>query len=743
MTHSTNHFQTTILIVDDLPDNLRVLQAAISDYGFKVRCAKSGSMALTAAQADLPALVLLDINMPDMDGYEVCRSLKANEKTREVPVIFLSAIDDAFDKVKAFEVGGADYITKPFQVEEVLIRIQNQLELLVAKREIIYLNADLEKRVKERTTLLNEEIEERKQIEVKLQGSEKRLESILNSLEEVVWSIALPPILPLPSTTFTPKLLYINRSAEKVFGRSIAEFFKDSQLWLEATHPEDRQEVEQAVPHLLDTGSISLNYRIVRPDGEIRWISDRRQIIYDDLGNASRIDGVISDITNQKLAEERLRHDALHDSLTGLPNRTLFMERVEQALKRSKRHPENWFAVLFIDLDRFKLINDSFGHGVGDELLIEVAALIEGLLRSTDTVARLGGDEFTILLDDLQDKADVELLTDRILKKLTSPLSLGEYTIFMSASIGVVLSSKGYQKGEDLLRDADIAMYRAKSKGKGCYSIFDVEMYEQTLNLLQMHTDLQLASERQEFLLHYQPIVSLQTGQIMGLEALIRWQHPVRGLISPADFIPAAEETGLIIQIGEWVLQEACQQMQIWQTQFPEISSLKMSINLASKQFQEQHFIETLDRILSSTGVEASSLELEITESVLMDQGEATLHLLSQLKSRRISLSIDDFGTGYSSLGYLRRFPINRLKVDRSFVSHMNIVGENCEIVRTIINLAHTLGMDVVAEGVETVEQRDLLQLLGCEFAQGYLFYKPLNAQEAMIELSKIYAVVG
>jgi diguanylate cyclase (GGDEF)-like protein/PAS domain S-box-containing protein len=743
MTHSTNHFQTTILIVDDLPDNLRVLQAAISDYGFKVRCAKSGSMALTAAQADLPALVLLDINMPDMDGYEVCRSLKANEKTREVPVIFLSAIDDAFDKVKAFEVGGADYITKPFQVEEVLIRIQNQLELLVAKREIIYLNADLEKRVKERTTLLNEEIEERKQIEVKLQGSEKRLESILNSLEEVVWSIALPPILPLPSTTFTPKLFYINRSAEKVFGRSIAEFFENSQLWLEATHPEDRQEVEQAVPHLLDTGSISLNYRIVRPDGEIRWISDRRQIIYDDLGNASRIDGVISDITNQKLAEERLRYDALHDSLTGLPNRTLFMERVEQALKRSKRHPENWFAVLFIDLDRFKLINDSFGHGVGDELLIEVAALIEGLLRSTDTVARLGGDEFTILLDDLQDKADVELLTDRILKKLTSPLSLGEYTIFMSASIGVVLSSKGYQKGEDLLRDADIAMYRAKSKGKGCYSIFDVEMYEQTLNLLQMHTDLQLASERQEFLLHYQPIVSLQTGQIMGLEALIRWQHPVRGLISPADFIPAAEETGLIIQIGEWVLQEACQQMQIWQTQFPEISSLKMSINLASKQFQEQHFIETLDRILSSTGVEASSLELEITESVLMDQGEATLHLLSQLKSRRISLSIDDFGTGYSSLGYLRRFPINRLKVDRSFVSHMNIVGENCEIVRTIINLAHTLGMDVVAEGVETVEQRDLLQLLGCEFAQGYLFYKPLNAQEAMIELSKIYAVVG
>ncbi|MGB8702778.1 MAG: GGDEF domain-containing phosphodiesterase, partial [Thermosynechococcaceae cyanobacterium] len=340
-------------------------------------------------------------------------------------------------------------------------------------------------------------------------------------------------------------------------------------------------------------------------------------------------------------------------------------------------------------------------------------------------------------LEDIQGIADVKFLVDRLLKKLTSPMKLGEQTVFVSASIGVVLSSKGYQQAEDLLRDADIAMYRAKNQGKSCYAIFDIEMYEQTLNLLQMQIDLRLALDRQEFILHYQPIVCLQTRQIVGLEALIRWRHPERGLISPSEFIPVAEETGLIIPIGEWVLWEACKQMSIWQTQFPGISSLKMSINLASKQLKEPSFIATLDQILVNTGLECSCLQLEITESMLID-GETTINVFSQLQSRNISLSIDDFGTGYSSLAYLRRFPINRLKIDRSFVKCMNIDNENFEIVRTIITLAHTLGMDVVAEGVETAVQIDLLKSLECELAQGYLFFKPLNAQSTMVELSKI-----
>lgn len=739
MTDSNHYDYPTILIVDDLPDNLRLLQSTISDRGFKVRCAKSGAVALASALADLPDLVLLDINMPEMDGYEVCKRLKSCKETQNIPVIFLSAIDDIFDKVKAFQVGGVDYITKPFQVEEVLIRLNHQLELVAAKKEIHLLNTELEQKVQQRTILLNQEIIERKQIEVQLKASEQRLDSILNALEEVVWSCALPDNFSGSFSPFSGEFLYVNQSAEKVFCRPVSDFYENPYVWLDVTHPEDRHQLEQTLLSFFRQGHLSLKYRIVCPSGEIRWINDRRQLIYDDAGTAIRIDGIISDITIQKLAEEQLRHDALHDALTGLPNRTLFMERVEHALKRSKRNPDHWFAVLFIDLDHFKLINDSLGHVVGDQLLIEIAAMIEDFLRSTDTVARLGGDEFTILLEDLKGIADVKLLADRLLKKLTALHRVGEHSIFISASIGVVLSSKGYQQSEDLLRDADIAMYRAKAMGKGCYVIFEIEMYEQTLNLLQMQIDLRLALDRKEFILHYQPIICLKTEQIIGFESLIRWHHPERGLISPADFIPVAEESGLIVPIGRWVLKEACQQMYSWQQQFPEISDFKISVNLASKQFQEKQFITTLDQILSEVGLASSSLELEITESVLMDQGETTLNLLSQLKSRQISLSIDDFGTGYSSLGYLRRFPINRLKIDRSFVNQMTMDSENFEIVRIIISLAHTLGMDVVAEGVETTEQHNLLKSLECNFAQGYLFCRPLDAQAATTQLSKLY----
>lgn len=736
MSHSVAPIRYTILLVDDLPDNLRILQSTIGDQGYKVRCAKSGSIALSSVQSDPPDLILLDVNMPDMDGYEVCRRLKEDRRTRDVPVIFLSAINDVFDKVKAFEVGGADYITKPFQIEEVLIRLRYQLELSAAKQEVRRLNEQLELRVQQRTALLNQEITERKKIEEQLQCSEQRLESILGSLEEGVWSIALPSVLP-SSLPFASTLLYVNSSVEKVFGQSIKAFFDSSNLWLDLVHPDDRLQIEQSLPHLLETGCWSHRYRIVRPDAEVRWICDRRQLIYNDRKEAVRIDGVISDITNQKIAEDRLRHDVLHDALTGLPNRTLFMERVEQALKRNKRYPDCWFAVLFIDLDRFKLINDSLGHAVGDSVLVEVARLIKNFLRDTDTVARLSGDEFTVLLQDMQGLADVKLLTERLLKQLNSPLKIEGRTIFLSASIGVVISSQGYHKSEELLRDADIAMYRAKGMGKACYAIFDFEMYEQTLNLLQMQTDLRLALDRQEFLLYYQPIVCLQTNRIRGMEALVRWQHPQKGLINPGHFIPIAEETGLIVPIGQWILQEACRQMRRWQQEFPELSALKMSVNLASNQLQDPHFLTTLDRILVETGLDPKMLQLEITESMLMDRSEKTLELLSELKSRQISLSIDDFGTGYSSLGYLQRFPINRLKVDRSFVAQMNVNPENFAIVRTVVTLAHTLGMDVVAEGVETVEQCDLLRSLGCRLGQGYLFCQPVTAENATLQLEQ------
>jgi diguanylate cyclase (GGDEF)-like protein len=458
-------------------------------------------------------------------------------------------------------------------------------------------------------------------------------------------------------------------------------------------------------------------------------LSDRSHVVKNEKGETIRLDGIIYDITERKLAQEKLIHDALHDSLTGLPNRILFMERVEQALKHSKRRSYYLFAVLFIDLDRFKTINDSLGHSSGDELLIEIAGLLQGCLRATDTVARLGGDEFTVLLEDFNDIDDVIRITERIQTKLSLPFDLGGHTIFTSASIGIVISSRQYQQGAELLRDADIAMYRAKELGKARYAIFDREMYERTIKLSRLERDLRLALQNKEFYLHYQPIICLKTGKLAGFEALIRWQHPEQGFISPVDFIPIAEDTGAIVQIGEWVLYEACRQLRSWQIQFPHTHSLKMSVNLAIQQIKQSSLLEILNRILLETGLNGNSLKLEITESMLMDDGEATIELLSQIREKKIQLSIDDFGKGYSSLSYLHRFPINTIKIDRSFVSNMNSDEENFEIVKTIATLAHTLGMDVVAEGVETEAQMNHLKTLGCEYGQGYLFSKPLNAE--------------
>jgi diguanylate cyclase (GGDEF)-like protein/PAS domain S-box-containing protein len=736
--HQNDIRKPLVLVVDDVPDNLRILSATLTEQGYQVRCAKSGSMALMAVQTDLPDLILLDVKMPDMDGYEVCQKLKASSAIADIPVIFLSALDELGNKVRGFEVGGVDYITKPFKVEEVLARIGNQLALQAAKAEIRALNAELEQRVKQRTAelaaanqKLQREILERQKAEKRLQASEERLESILNSLQEMVWCVS--------TTTFEP--LYINPAAERIYGRPLWEFYENPNLWLEAAHPEDRRKLENGYQIVLEQGSFESEYRILRPDGEVRWIYDRCQVIYDEEEVPIRIDGIIEDITERKRTEAQLIHDALHDTLTGLPNRTLFMERVEAALKQAKRRKDYLFAVLFIDLDRFKIINDSLGHGIGDRLLVAIARILEGCLRETDTVARLGGDEFTILLEGLADISDATIIADRIQQKLLAPLHLDGHSVFTSASIGLVLSSPNYEKGADLLRDADIAMYRAKEQGKAQYTLFDKEMYTQTLNLLRLENDLRLALERQEFFLHYQPIVSLKTGKITGFEALLRWQHPQRELVSPSEFIPLAEDTGLIIPIGEWVLCEACRQLSLWSSKFPQSSSFTVSVNLASKQIKEQNLLEKIDWILAQTGLDGSKLRLEITESMLIENTEKTLDLLAKLRERKIHLSIDDFGQGYSSLSYLPRFPIDFLKIDRAFISKMTSDPENLEIVRTIISLAHTLGIEVIAEGVETDEQTNKLKTLNCEFAQGYFFSKPLDSLtvELILEINPQY----
>ena len=442
---------------------------------------------------------------------------------------------------------------------------------------------------------------------------------------------------------------------------------------------------------------------------------------------------IARNITALKLAEAQLIHDAFHDVLTGLPNRALFMERLERALMQTKRRANYRFAVLFLDLDRFKVVNDSLGHMIGDQLLTALARRLENCLRSGDTVARLGGDEFTILLDDLNNINDVTGVVERIHEALTSAFKLSGYEVFTTVSIGIALNNGNYNRPEELLRDADIAMYRAKALGKARHEIFDSTMYTQVTKLLELEMDLRRAVERQEFQIHYQPIVLLETDKIIGFEALVRWQHPQQGLIPPDNFIPLAEETGLIIPIGYWVLREACRQMRAWQVQFPTDPPLTISVNLSTKQFSQPELIDQIDQIMQETGLEAGNLKLEITESVLMENIQLATFMLLQLQQMNIQLHLDDFGIGYSSLSYLHRFPSNALKIDRSFIIKIGANGENLEIIQAIIALAHSLKIDVIAEGVETVEQLAQLKAMKCKYAQGYFFSKPLDSKSVEI----------
>ena len=444
----------------------------------------------------------------------------------------------------------------------------------------------------------------------------------------------------------------------------------------------------------------------------------------------------------QGLAQERLAHDATHDALTGLPNRAHFTDRLHQVISGRKECSDRSFAVLFLDADRFKVINDSLGHMFGDQLLIGIAERLKKCLRPGDMVARLGGDEFTVLLEHIQDQSEAVLVAERVQKELSQPFDLSDREVFTSASIGIALDI-GYNQPEEILRDADTAMYRAKLMGKARYQVFDKNMHSDVMNVLEIETDLRRGVDRKEFCVHYQPIMSLKTERITGFEALIRWQHPERGLLLPDDFIRVAEETELIIPIGEYVLFEACRQVRTWQTRSLEYAELSVSVNLSCKQFQQPGLSKLVSRVLQETGLEPRFLSLEITESVVMDNIEAAVITMKELRALGVQLSIDDFGTGYSSLSYLHRFPMNTLKIDRSFVSNMHQNNENMEIVRTIVMLARNLGMDVIAEGLETEPQLWKLLMLGCDYGQGYFFYAPADAQVVEELLVKSSAVVA
>jgi diguanylate cyclase (GGDEF)-like protein/PAS domain S-box-containing protein len=435
------------------------------------------------------------------------------------------------------------------------------------------------------------------------------------------------------------------------------------------------------------------------------------------------------DITGRRHMEEQLRHDALHDALTGLPNRMLFMERLAHAILRSKRREDFQFAVLFLDLDRFKVINDSLGHHVGDELLRTIAGRLQCCLRTEDTVARFGGDEFAILLEDTTGVEDASKVAERIQAELTAPVNLSGFEVFTSASIGIALSSSAYERPEYLLRNADMAMYRAKSTGQASFEIFDRAMHARALSRLQMETDLRRAIERGEFVLVYQPIVDIGSGWITGVEALIRWIHPDRGLLGPDEFIAVAEETGLILPIGSWVLGEACRQLRDWRQTFGSRAPESMGVNLSPRQFSQTDLVEEVRRVLTENRLEPRLLRLEITENAVMENADAAVEMLGRLKALGVQISLDDFGTGYSSLRYLHRFPLDALKIDRSFVGRMETEERSAHLVHTVLTLARSLGVLAIAEGIEEEGQLQLLREMGCDLGQGFLFARPLSAE--------------
>jgi diguanylate cyclase (GGDEF)-like protein/PAS domain S-box-containing protein len=514
--------------------------------------------------------------------------------------------------------------------------------------------------------------------------------------------------------------------------------------WFERVHADDLPAMRSALERHLQglTPHFENEHRMRHADGTSRWMLCRAEAVRDPAGRPTRLAGSQTDITDRKLAEEQLRHAASHDALTGLANRTLFIDRLQRGLERRHRHPEYCFAVLFLDLDHFKLVNDSLGHLIGDELLVQVAERLRNCLRGTDyvvgglgkqtlrdhTVARLGGDEFTLLLEDIRGSEDAVRVAERLQETLAQPIVLRGQAVHTGVSIGIAVSDEKTARPEDLLRDADTALYRAKANGRGRFEVFDTRMHAQALARLQLEHDLRRALELEEFVVYYQPIVDVARRRVVSMEALVRWQHPTRGLVAPAEFIPVAEETGLIIPLGQQVLRAACRQAHAWRSELPEHSDLTVAVNLSSHQVRHPELLAHVGQILRETGLEPGALELELTESALIDQGPASVRVLRQLKDLGIHLHLDDFGTGYSSLSYLRRFPLDVLKIDRSFVAELSTTTDGAAVVRAIIDLAHNLQLKVIAEGVEGETQLEILAALGADYAQGYFFAKPLTA---------------
>jgi diguanylate cyclase (GGDEF)-like protein/PAS domain S-box-containing protein len=534
--------------------------------------------------------------------------------------------------------------------------------------------------------------------------------------------------------------VYFSERWKSILGYGVEEVENDIDAWLERVHPEDIERVRGALDAHLEQRSphYENEHRVRHKDGSFRWVLIRGIAVRDGDGKPHRMAGSLTDITPRKQVEEQLAHDALYDPLTALPNRAFFTNILERSERRAKRRRGYQFAVLFCDLDRFKVVNDSLGHSAGDQLLIGFAERLERCLRPGDLVARLAGDEFCILLDDIKESGDATRVAERIQEELRSPFKIGSHDLFATVSIGIAMSESSSDGPEHLLRDADTAMYRAKARGRARFEVFDKAMHARAMAVLELENDLRGALEQDQFCLEYQPVVSLLGEDILGFEALVRWRHPERGLIPPDEFIPIAEETGLIVPLGLRVLEEACGRMATWIRELPDLPDLFVSVNLAAKQLQQADLLERVTAVLRESGLDPHRLKLEIAETVLMDDPDFNLAVVRDLADLGVQVQIDDFGTGYSSLSYLNRFRIDTLKIDRSFISKLSSAHDEKSIVaEAIIKLARDLGIRVIAEGVETEEQSHSLRQLRCEEAQGFLYSRPVDGEKAAAMLKE------